>query len=111
MAKPASPSPLVATAAAAFGAGLAALAQAVSPGPLGGQASLAAAAVGCLLLGLAVGCCCGLGWGLLIGSAAPRATALISRAVARLAAQAAVSVAGGGALPHPGYALRPQRRG
>ena len=104
------PSPLVATAAAAIGAGFAALAQYVSFVPPGGQASFAAVAIGCLLLGLAVGCCCGLGWGLLIGSAAPKATALVGRAFARFAAQAAVSAAGGGALPHPGYALRPQRR-
>ena len=81
-----SPPPLAATAAAAIGAGFAALAQYVSFVPPAGQVSLAAAAIGCLLLGLAVGCCCGLGWGLLIGSAAPKATALVGRAVARAAA-------------------------
>ena len=41
---------------------------------------------------LSIGCCCGLGWGLLIGASAPQATAAASRVfaaqVASLAGQA-----------------------
>ncbi len=106
--RPVKPTRTGATAAAAIGGFFAGLAQAIGPGSQAGQLGLAAAALGCLIAGLAVGCCCGLGWGLLVGSAAPQATAVAGRALARLATQAAVTAATG--APHPGYALRPVRR-
>ncbi len=40
--------------------------------------------------GLLVGCCCGLGWGLLLGSSSPRLAGRLVRIVAALAAEAAV---------------------
>ncbi len=42
-------------------------------------------------VGLAIGCCCGLGWGLLLGSAAPRAVRQLARAGGALVAAAAVA--------------------
>ena len=106
--RPTKPPRLVATASAAIGGFFAGLAQAIGSGSQAGQLGLAGAAIGCLIAGLTVGCCCGLGWGLLVGSVAPQATAVAGRALARLATQAAVSAATG--VAHPGYALRPVRR-
>ncbi len=99
--RPTKPARIGATAAVAIGGFFAGLAQAIGPGSQAGQFGLAATALGCLLAGLTVGCCCGLGWGLLVGSAAPQAIAVAGRALARLAIQAAVAA---------GYALRPVRR-
>ncbi len=87
---------------------LADLGRALQPDATAGQVGPATAGISCLLVGLLLGCCCGLGWGLLLGSTALGATAA-GRAVARLAAKAAASAAAG-AAPHPGYALRARRR-
>ena len=104
---PVEPSALDPTAASAIGAFFAGFGQAIGPGNQVAQFGIAAGAVGCLAVGLAVGCCCGFGWGLLLGSAAPQATAVASRALARFATQAAFAAAAGG--PNPGYALRAVR--
>ena len=79
----------VATASLAgvIGGAFAAAAQALSGSwPLfGGSGALLVAATG----GLLIGCCCGLGWGLLLGSSSPRLAVRLVRILAALAAEAA----------------------
>ena len=59
------------------------------------------------VLGLAVGFTCGCGWGLLLGSSAPKATAALGRGLTRLATVAAEAHY---EPPSSGYALRARRR-
>ncbi len=82
--------------AGVLGGAFAAAAQAISGGwsPFGSSTAVLVAATG----GLVVGCCCGLGWGLLLGSSSPRLASRLVRIFAALAAEAAA--------PAPAVAFR-----
>ena len=102
------PGVAAATAAAAIGAGAAAAFQAAAAAlPANGLPASGAVLAG-TVLGLAVGFACGCGWGLLLGSSAPKATAALGRGLTRLATVAAAEAQGD--APSGGYALRARRR-
>ena len=92
-----------ATAAAAAGTFLAEGLRALGGGGYVVPAGTLALVVACAA-GLCVGCCCGLGWGLLLGSASPHFVTRLARAGSALAAasvQEATPSAARGPAPRP----------
>lgn len=98
---------LAAVVGGAFAAGYQAFAAHVTPGAGGVLVVTLAAAIG-----LVVGCVCGLGWGLLLGSSSPKLAGNLARAGSVIAAVAAAAAAqpaqpaARAAAPRPVQAIR-----